>query len=157
LTALLCRTPAATAALLQVPLAMDCTEQCILIASAPLQLLVLQLEGLPAAAAAGGSASLLPAGRSSAGLAAGSGQRRLVAVRELSMFNVGRPVQDMALVSPAAADMAKRVLRGARMLRRDASGWRIALPDQLQLDQHIRICCKPLPVFMHCLACGMWQ
>jgi hypothetical protein len=91
---------------------MDCTEQHILIASAPLQLLVLQLEGPPAAAAAG-AANLLPAGRSSAGLAAGSGQRRLVAVRELSMFNVGRPVQDVALVSPAAADMAKRVLRGA--------------------------------------------
>jgi hypothetical protein len=100
------------AALLQVPLAMDCTEQHILIASAPLQLLVLQLEGPPAAAAAAG-ANLLPAGRSSAGLAAGAGQRRLVAVRELSMFNVGRPVQDVALVSPAAADMAKRVLRGA--------------------------------------------
>jgi hypothetical protein len=94
---------------------MDCTEQHILIASAPLQLLVLQLEG-PTAAAAG----MLPSGRSSAGLAAGSGQRRLVAVRELSMFNVGRPVQDVALVSPAAADMAKRVLRGAR-------GWRVQL------------------------------
>jgi hypothetical protein len=107
---LLSATAAVLTAPLQVPLAMDCTEQHILIASAPLQLLVLQLEGPPAAA----GANLLPAGRSSVGLAAGSGQHRLVAVRELSMFNVGRPVQDVALVSPAAADMARRMLRGAR-------------------------------------------
>uniref|UniRef100_A0A383V6J0 RIC1 C-terminal alpha solenoid region domain-containing protein n=1 Tax=Tetradesmus obliquus TaxID=3088 RepID=A0A383V6J0_TETOB len=106
---------AASYTLSKVPLAMDCTEQHILIASAPLQLLVLQLEGPPAAAAAAGSAALLPAGR---GLAGGSlGQRRLVAVRELCMFNVGRPVAEVALVSPAAADMAKRVLRGYDNMR----------------------------------------
>lgn len=86
---------------------MDCTEQQIIIASAPLQLLLLQLEG-----ARGGS---LP-GPATASSRPGSApqQRRLVAVRELCMFNVGRPVQDVALVPQAAADMARRLLKGAR-------------------------------------------
>lgn len=76
----------------RVPLAMDCTEQHVLVASAPLQLLLLQLEG------GSSSSPARPAGSSAA---ANSNSRRLVAVRELSMFNVGRPVCDVALVSPA--------------------------------------------------------
>ncbi|KAF8071370.1 R06F6.8 [Scenedesmus sp. PABB004] len=82
--------------LAKVPLAMDCTEQHILLASAPLQLLLLQLQG----GGAGGG------GRPPAS----GGAARLVAVRELSLFNVGRPVAGVALVPAAAAEMAKRVL-----------------------------------------------
>jgi hypothetical protein len=95
---------------------MDCTEQHIVIASAPLELLVLQLEGSPAAAAtsrpaaAAGGAS----GKSPAGTGSGQQKARLVAVRELSLFNVGRPIAGVALVSAAAADMAHKALRGAQ-------------------------------------------
>lgn len=89
---------------------MDCTDSHILIASAPLELLVLQLEG--------GSTPGTPAGLSGADAAPGrppsapAGKGRLVAVRELSLFNVGRPVQAVALVSAAAADMAHKATRG---------------------------------------------
>lgn len=83
---------------------MDCTDNHILLASAPLELLVLQLEGF---GSSGGNSG--PDGRPSSAL----GKTSLVAVRELSLFNVGRPVQDVALVSAAAADMAQKALRGA--------------------------------------------
>lgn len=90
---------------------MDCTDSHILIASAPLELLVLQLEG--------GSTPGTPAGLSGADAvsparppSAPAGKGRLVAVRELSLFNVGRPVQAVALVSAAAADMAHKATRG---------------------------------------------
>jgi hypothetical protein len=91
---------------------MDCSDNYIMIASAPLELLVLQLEGAsPSSAAAGPSASAEAA--SCRPPSAPSGKGRLVAVRELSLFNVGRPVQDVALVSAAAAEMAHKASRGA--------------------------------------------
>jgi len=83
---------------------MDCTDQHILVASAPLQLLLLQLETISAGPAAAAAAGSVP-GSSMA-------QQRLVAVRELSMFNVGRPVSGLALVSAAATDMAQRAMTG---------------------------------------------
>jgi hypothetical protein len=103
----------------QVPLAMDCTDKHILISSAPLELLVLQLqhEGGSTVGVAGGSSAseggLKPAaavpGRPPS---AQPGGAKLVTVRELSLFNVGRPVQDVALVSAAAADMVDKAIRG---------------------------------------------
>lgn len=102
----------------QVPLAMDCTDSHILICSAPLELLVLQLQpdGSSAAGAPGGpSASeggLQGAAAPGRPSTAPAGKARLVAVRELSLFNVGRPVQDVALVSVAAAGMAEKFIRG---------------------------------------------
>lgn len=117
----------------QVPLAMDCTDSHILIASAPLELLVLQLQGgggvLAGSSALGTTAasSAADGSGSGGGAAAGGGGRppsapgkgaKLVAVRELSLFNVGRPVQDVSLVSVAAAEMAHKALRGTLV------GWR---------------------------------
>lgn len=104
---------------------MDCTDKHILISSAPLELLVLQLqyEGGSTAGAAGSSsdggltpAAAVPGRPPSAPL----GKAKLVAVRELSLFNVGRPVQDVALVSAAAAEMVDRAIRGMRGMRSSA-------------------------------------
>lgn len=98
----------------QVPLAMDCTDSHILISSAPLELLVLQLQPDSSSAPGGLSASEgLQAGAAPGRPpSAPAGKAKLVAVRELSLFNVGRPVQDVALVSAAAADMVEKVIRG---------------------------------------------
>jgi hypothetical protein len=91
---------------------MDCTDSHILLASAPLEILVLQLEGgsPTGTSAVSAAAESVPAASSRPSTA--PGKPRLVAVRELSLFNVGRPVQDVALVSAAAADMAHKAMRG---------------------------------------------
>jgi hypothetical protein len=94
---------------------MDCTDSHILLASAPLELLVLQLEGgsqTGTSAVSSASEGVPPASSRPSTAPGAGGKPRLVAVRELSLFNVGRPVQDVALVSAAAADMAQKALRG---------------------------------------------
>ncbi len=88
----------------QVPLAMDCLHQHIIIASEPLELTVLALE-LPTAAETASLAAGAPGtapgharSNSSSNSKALGPQARLVPVRELSMFNPGRPLLDIALV-----------------------------------------------------------
>lgn len=93
---------------------MDCTDSHILIASAPLELLVLQLDG---GADGQPGLSAVDSAAAASGRPTAAGKAKLVAVRELSLFNVGRPVQDVALVSAAAAEMAHKALQGGRAVR----------------------------------------
>ncbi len=67
---------------LQVPSCMDCVGNHIIIASLPLELTLLQFD---------------------------AAHGRLVAVRELSIFNVGRPLQGLAIVPPQALDSSELV------------------------------------------------
>lgn len=88
----------------QAPLAMDCSGSHIVIASEPLELLVLELQLPRSATAPAGSGTAKPASAAAA---------RLVPVRELSMFNVGRPLLDIALVPELVVTGSRAIGPGA--------------------------------------------